>query len=173
MPLDPTAIQAAKEALEQHERATEGPWRTETLVGDFCNVGIRARGERVSGYVAAVNTRWAHAEQQVEQRANADWIADARDREHRIASALLAADAEIERLRAALDQLRDPPCGVCAGTGDPGNGRKCICDGKGTRSAEMHGLRGAVIEMSALTKLIRSAGAGYAATPEGGDGRER
>lgn len=57
---------------------TPGPWSVHQLTGSaFGDVGIRAEGKVVAGYVALMNTRWPHAGQQEEQRANAKLIAAA------------------------------------------------------------------------------------------------
>lgn len=51
---------------------SRGPWTLQPLTGSpNGNVGVRASGEHVSGYVAFVDTRWPHPEQQEEQIANA------------------------------------------------------------------------------------------------------
>lgn len=50
-------------------------------------------------------------------------------------------------LEAQLERRRDPPCGVCAGTGTHENGQPCVCGGKGTQRAELHGLRLEVIRL--------------------------
>lgn len=55
---------------------TSGPWKLERLTGDH-NVGVRVAGPVVSGYTAFINTRWPHAEQRIEQEANARLIAAA------------------------------------------------------------------------------------------------
>lgn len=70
------------------EPYTPGPWALHEIVGDFTH-GIRANGEIVSGYVAFVNTRWAHPNQCAEQLANAKLIAAAPE--------LLAALHDFER----------------------------------------------------------------------------
>ena len=57
---------------------TPGPWERESLPGEY-DTGIRAHGENVSGYVAFLNTRWEHKQQQQEQEANARLIAAAPD----------------------------------------------------------------------------------------------
>jgi hypothetical protein len=40
-------------------------------------------------------------------------------------------------------------CNVCAGTGDPGTGKPCICGGRGTQTAELQGFRERVYELEA------------------------
>lgn len=41
-----------------------------------------------------------------------------------------------------LEETRRPAlCSVCAGTGKPVSGIRCICDGKGTQLAELQGFR--------------------------------
>jgi hypothetical protein len=37
--------------------------------------------------------------------------------------------------------MNEPMCSVCAGTGDPGTGKPCICGGRGTQTAELQGFR--------------------------------
>jgi hypothetical protein len=59
---------------------SRGPWTLQPLTGSTSgNIGVRASGEHVSGYVAFVDTRWPHPEQQEEQIANARLIAAAPD----------------------------------------------------------------------------------------------
>ena len=45
-------------------------------------------------------------------------------------------------------------CSVCAGEGKPISGGFCICSGKGTQEAEMHGLRTELFESNNHLKLI-------------------
>ncbi len=45
-------------------------------------------------------------------------------------------------------------CGVCAGKGDPGTGKPCICGGSGRIDDEVVGLRKEVVRLSqALQKI--------------------
>lgn len=56
---------------------TPGPWKAEPITGAFGNVGIRANGENISGYVAFIETRWLPPAQREEQIANSLLIAAA------------------------------------------------------------------------------------------------
>lgn len=48
-------------------------------------------------------------------------------------------------------------CSVCAGTGKPVSGGDCICGGKGTYSAELHGLRNKVNELEVMVDRAHDA----------------
>lgn len=69
----------------------------------------------------------------------------------KLESDLAASRARCAELEKALSLERTklviPPCSVCAGSGTPVSGRPCICDGEGTASAEMLGLRKRCIEL--------------------------
>jgi hypothetical protein len=42
----------------------------------------------------------------------------------------------------SIENITEPPCSVCGGTGKPGAGMvKCICLGEGTAKAELKNLR--------------------------------
>lgn len=45
-------------------------------------------------------------------------------------------------------------CSVCAGTGKPISGLPCICDGIGTQTSEMHGLRVELFKTQANNKRL-------------------
>lgn len=81
--------------------ATPGEWKVERLQGGgHHNVGIRVRGPIVSGFAAALNTRWANEAQAAEQEANAAYIAAA------CPATVLELIAEVERLRADAKRYR-------------------------------------------------------------------
>lgn len=56
---------------------TPGPWKLEEWGDEYHDLSVIARGEIVSGCVANINTQWAHENQRLEQRANAELIASA------------------------------------------------------------------------------------------------
>jgi hypothetical protein len=45
-------------------------------------------------------------------------------------------------------------CGVCAGEGDPGTGKPCICGGVGTQTAELQGFRERVFFLEDLLSQV-------------------
>lgn len=87
---------------------TNPPWKLERLTGrGHCNVGIRVRGELVSGYAAFINTRWAHPLQAAEQEANAAFIVRAVNSHEQLVAALRGAHGAIDALMAGVIEL-DP-----------------------------------------------------------------
>ena len=82
--------------------ATPGEWKVERLQGGgHHNVGIRVRGPIVSGFAAALNTRWANEAQTAEQEANAAYIAAA------CPATVLELIAERDELRAEVERLKN------------------------------------------------------------------
>lgn len=88
------ALEMAREALEDAKNATPGPWRVEAEYGEDIGVICTRYEDETPGVCASYSKDWPL------EVADAELIANARNREPILARALLASEAEVERLRA-------------------------------------------------------------------------